>query len=47
LKWGPEIPPVLPFLKGGEHFLNAFAKRFLFSPFEKGEEGGFNEFSKG
>ena len=40
-----EIPPALPFPKEGELF-NACEERFLFSPFEKGDEGGFNDFSK-
>jgi hypothetical protein len=43
----PEIPPVLHFSKGGE--LRGFDGGFLplFPPLEKGDEGGFDGFSKG
>jgi hypothetical protein len=43
----PEIPPVLPFSKGGELW-GCDGEFFpLFPPLEKGDEGGFDGFSKG
>jgi hypothetical protein len=42
----PEIPPGLPFSKGGEPFRMPSKKDSAFSPFEKGEEGGFDSSSK-
>jgi hypothetical protein len=43
----PEIPPVLPFSK--EESFSGFDGEFLplFPPLEKGDEGGFDGFSKG
>jgi hypothetical protein len=48
-KASPEIPPVLPFSKGGD-LLGEFATRdstFSPPPLKKGDEGGFYGFSKG
>jgi hypothetical protein len=42
----PEIPPILPFSKGGELLSDARWKISLFPPLEKGEEGGFYGYSK-
>jgi hypothetical protein len=43
----PEIPPVLPFSKGGELFGIPWRIPSSVSPLEKGDEGGFDGFSKG
>jgi len=43
----PEIPPALPFLKGRRAFGEFMLEDSIFSPLEKGEEGGFSGFSKG
>jgi len=42
----PEIPPGLPFSKGGELLGDSRWKIPLFPPLEKGEKGGFYGFSK-
>jgi hypothetical protein len=42
----PEIPPVLPFSKGGELLGDPRCRIPLFPPLQKGDEGGFYDFSK-
>jgi hypothetical protein len=45
-KPSPEIPPVLPFSKGGELLGNPQWKIPLFSPLERGRKGDFMGFQK-
>jgi hypothetical protein len=45
-KASPEIPPGLPLPKGGEFFYRHWKNDSAFPPSKKGDEGGFNGFSK-
>jgi hypothetical protein len=46
LKFRFRNPSRPPFSKGGELFSPLSQKDPIFSPFEKGDQGGFNGFSK-